>query len=525
MADERIAQLQAKVAHYERLHALYEALDERLEEALRKRQPLERVMPALLRVLCGAVGATGAAVRTMDESLTERTFFHGEVEVEPDLLESSELTIDRDDGGVALLHELDVAGEPFGTVFCFFDADPVDDARPLLRCFAELLDNHLAAIAQARSKYEQIRAISNALKEPVLERGISRAIGILRRQVDFADLVLMFRHEDTLESGAGVRYRIYKNGELLHHGGDVTDADVDAFLRAQAGAFLDGDDQEVRDRFDIRRYREEVLITGVRSARVIGRMLVTSRQGEFHTYDRELLDRFADYLRQRIVDFNREWKQLSVVFSAATCGRLLREEGYHERYLTPRDRTIAILYGDITGFTRISEQVLRSPEAIGRLIDTWADRAVEAIWRQHGSFDKMVGDCVIGLFGPPFFEDDPATVCQRALDAALEIRALTRALTDDPDLHLGAIDPPLDVSIGLSFCPVSVGFFGPNDDYTAFSSGMNNTARLQSIAHGGQILCMDSFVEALGAPERFGPAQRAEVKNVRDPLVYRAVIS
>ena len=51
----------------------------------------------------------------------------------------------------------------------------------------------------------------------------------------------------------------------------------------------------MRERFEIRRYREEVLITGVRSARVIGRLLVTSRQGEFHTYDRELLDRFADY--------------------------------------------------------------------------------------------------------------------------------------------------------------------------------------------------------------------------------------
>jgi len=520
MGDDRIAELEAKLARYERQHALYEALDERLEEALKQRQPLERVMPALLRILSTELEATGAAVRTLDESLTERTFFHGEVEVEPDLLESSELAIDRDDGSVALRYELDVAGEPFGTVFCFFAGEPPDQARTLLRCFAELLDNHLAAIAQARSKYEQIRAISNALKEPVLERGITRAIDILRRQVDFADLVLMFRHEDTLESGAGVRYRIYKNGELLHHGGDVKDAELDRFLRDRAGAFLDGDDGPVRDRFDIRRYREEVLITGVRSARVIGRMLVTSRQGEFHTYDRELLDRFADYLRQRIVDFNREWKQLSVVFSASTCGRLLREEGYHERYLTPRNRTIAILYGDITGFTRISEQVLRSPESIGRLIDTWADRAVDAIWRHHGAFDKMVGDCVIGLFGPPFFEDDPASCCRRALEAALEIQALTRALTEDPDLHLSGVEP-LDVSIGLSFCPVSVGFFGPNDDYTAFSSGMNNTARLQSVAAGGEILCMDSFVEALGEPDRFGPEARVEVKNVRDPLVYR----
>ena len=516
MSDPRIAALEAEVARCRRARALSEAVDERLEEALRARQPLERVMPSLLSTAMEHLGARGAAVRTLDESLAERIFAQGEAPVDERLLETEEDVVELEDG-VALVHGLDVAGEPFGRAFAFFAVRPGDEARELLRGFCEELDNHLAAIAQARRKYEVFRSVSDALKDPVLGRGLTRACEILQRQIDFDDLVLVFRHEDRLE-GAGLRYRIHQDGKLVHRGGDVRDPELDRFVRAHAAAFLDGDDTAIRERFGIRRYREEVLITGVRSARVIGRMLATSRQGEFHTYDRELLDRFADYLRQRIVDFNREWKQLSTLFSAMTCARLLREEDYLDRWLTPRDREVAILYADIAGFTRVSEQVLRTPEAIGHLIDTWSDRAVDALWKHGGVFDKMVGDCVIGLFGPPFYEDSPKALCEAALEAALEIQRITKGLVDDPEVGL---DTPLDVAVGLHFCPVSVGFFGPNDDFTAFSSGMNNTARLQGIATGGEILAMQRFVDELGQPECFGDAREAEVKNVAEPLVFR----
>jgi len=518
--DRRIAELETRIARYERAEKLRKAVDDRLELALEKRQPLERVMPGLLEILTTHLGAHAAAVQTTDESLSERTFIRGNVTLDAALLQTRERVLDVD-GGVAAVHVLDVAGEDFGKAFCFFSVRPSEEAHELLEIFCEHLDNHLAAIAQARHKYEVIRSISNALKEPVLGRGLSRAIDILRRQVDFDDLVLVFQHEDSLDAGA-VRYRIHKNGVLAHRSAVIEDPEIDAFLRANATAFLDGDDAPVRERFGIQRYREEVLITGVRSARVVGRMLVTSRQGEFHTYDRELLDRFADYLRQRIVDFNREWKHLANIFNSKVCGELLREEDYVERWLTPRDEELAILYADISGFTRLSEGVLKTPEAVGRLIDTWADRTVAALWRHGGAFDKMIGDCVIGLFGPPFYESQPAERCANALGAATEIRELTRALVHDPELRIAHVEP-VDVSVGLNFCPASVGFFGPNDDYTAFSSGMNNTARLQGVARGGEILCMQRFIDVLGQPERFSEAREAEVKNVSEPLPYRAL--
>lgn len=517
---DRVAALEAEVDRLRRERALSDALDERLELALRDKEPLEWVMPSLLDLLAHHTGARGACVATLDESLSERVFTQGAAAFEPSLL-STEGRVELGPASFALVHPLDVAGEPFGRAIAFFDAAPADDAASLLERFAEILDNHLAAIALSRRKYEVVRALSDALKDPVLARGLSRACELLQRQIDFDDLVLVFRHEESLE-GSVLRYRIYRDGKLAHRGGDVTDPGLDHFVREHAAAFLDGDDRPFRERFGLRRYREEVLITGVRSARVIGRMLVTSRRGEFHTADRELLDRFADYLRQRIVDFNREWRRLSTIFNAQTCSRLLLEEEYVERWLRPREHEIAILYADLAGFTRVCEQVLRTPEAIGRLVNTWSSRAVSALWRHGGVFDKMVGDCVIGLFGPPFFDRPREARCRDALAAALDIRALTRALADEPDLGL---DPraPLDLAVGLHLAPASVGFFGPNDDYTAFSSGMNNTARLQGLATGGEILCMQPFVDALGAPARFGERRTAVVKNVEDALVFRAL--
>jgi class 3 adenylate cyclase len=532
MSDEptddraRIARLEARLARYERLDALRSAVDDVLERALRERQPLERAMPPLLSLLLAHLGASSAAVQTIDESLAERLFTSGDPPLTPELLERAqgEPTIPIG-SGTALAHRLDVAGEPFGVVLAFFDDPPRDaeEASLLLASFGEQLDNHLAAIASARRKYEVIRSISDALKDPVLDRGIDRAIEILRRELDFSALFLLFRHEDDLESGA-LRYKIHHDGALRHDSASVRDQDVDAFVRAHAAAFLEGDEAAVRERFGITRCREEVLITGVRAARVIGRMLVVSRHGEFHTYDRELLERFADYLRQRIVDFNREWKRLSLIFSNDVCERLLREEGYSSRWLAPREASAAVLYGDISGFTRLSEQVLKKPEAIGRLIHTWSERAVRILWETGGVFDKMVGDCIIGLWGPPFFEREPAELCRRALDAAVRIRELTRSLKSHPDLpELRDVEWPIEVAIGVHYCPLSIGLFGPDEDYTGFSSGMNNTARLQGVAQGGEILCMESLVEALGDPARFGERREASVKNVRDPLVFRAL--
>jgi len=509
------------------------AADEALELALRDRLSLAPTLRSLLPLLASHANADFVWVRTFDENLELRDFsYGGTLPFEPDDIQEG---TDRGDrlqrrvGDQTLLAQpLDVAGETFGSAAIVLrgvaDPEKLSIAASLLDVWCEELDNYLASIAHARQKERIGRALGEALEEPVLEVGVNRALEVLSQEVSFDDLFLVFRHQDDLR-GATLHYRVMNEGKLLHESRSP-DMEIDEFVRLHGPSLIAGDSRALLERFGIAGGREEVLLAGVRDQRQLGRLVVTSKHEDFNTFDRDLLQRFASMLRRRVVDFNRQWKRLTQFFAPSVARRLLQHEDHVERFLAPRLEDVAILFCDISGFTRISEQVMSEPHRIGALVDEWSRQAVDVLWETGGVFDKMVGDCIIGLWGPPFFEGEAAMRCQQAAVAAHRIRALTRAMKDHPDFpELKDLDPPITVSTGLGFAPLFVGLFGPNEDYTGFSSGMNNTARLQGVAPGDEILCSAEFCETLGRPELFGDPGEAKVKNVADPLRFRPLIT
>jgi class 3 adenylate cyclase len=524
-----LAKLAERIRHLEKKEALQTEVDDALEVALQERLPLAQTVASVLPLLMKHLGARRAFLRTYDEGLGLTDYGAGEaLPLDGDALDAA---VDRSapyradlEEGTLLACRLDVAGDDFGLAATWFErilaADEQARAVDLLTCFTEVLDNYLASIAWARHKHQVIGRLSDALKAPVLDEGLDAAIAVLRQEVGFEDLLLAFRHEDDAE-GASLHYKIIRGDQITHDSSAGPSEEATA-LRAEAAALLSGASRDLLDRLGITRFREEVLISGVRDERIVGRLIVTHDRGDFSTHDRDLLETFADNLRQRIVDFNREWKHLSLCFPPAVVERLLHEESYRTRYLKPQERDVAILYADISGFTRLSEQVLQQPALIGRLVDTWSAEAVDIIWQTGGVFDKMVGDCVIGLWGPPFFEHDARMICRQAAEAARRIRDFTRSLCEDERLpELRGLEPPIGVASGLSYCPLLVGTFGPNEAYTGFSSGMNNTSRLQGVATRDEILCMEDFVQAFDDAAAFGEQRSAKVKNVTEPLRFR----
>jgi len=538
----RIAELEAHVGLLEERWALNEEVDGLAEIAIRDRLPLDHALRSLMPALARATGGRLVFVRTYDETLSLHDYVHSEdddssLPFDPEALVHEVAVSDfvtRAHGRSTLVGQrIDVAGEHFGTaavlVPASLDRHASHRVAQLLDTWCEEIDNHLAAIAESRRKAILTQRISDALKDPVLDRGIDRAIEVLRENVPFEVLLLVFRHEDDTV-GDTLRFKLLRTTAQAGAEGEapaVDHTDDDAALRSRAYRIMGGDDSELRELLGVQRYREELLITGARSTKILGRLLVASRRGEFNTFDRDLLERFADSLRQRIVDFNREWRNLKTTFSKPMVDRLLSVEGYREKFLTPREQRCAVMFADISGFTRLSEQILVKPESIGRFVDLWSEAAVDAVWDTGGVFDKMVGDCVIAIWGPPFFDLDPADACRRALEASARIREHTRSMIDHPDMPELAQMKELDVAIGLHFCPLFVGVFGPDQDYTGFSAGMNNTARLQGQAKGGEILCMEQFLTTLAssnekAIEDFGEERQAMVKNVAEPLRFRA---
>jgi adenylate cyclase len=505
------------------LLALNARIDALLEVATRARRSLAPTVLSIVESVVADFGLTGAFVHTIGEDREAHTFASGraaglpivdafirENRASAGALLSPETSgaVVSTDGMLRLVgRSLDVAGEWFGCAGFVVAADRSEDLEFLGRALAtmcEVLDNFLQTVRGARDKHRIMMELSSALQNRVLVDGLDEAVRILSKSVPFDRLMIALRADTA--PGAAVHVQVYEasNGIVSRSCDTIGTAAVSVAhdsLRREARAYLDGGPSaRIADIIGLTRIQEEVLIHGVRDARLVGKILVSAPPDGFNTYDRELFASFASFICQRVVDFSRE---------------------YAERYLIPREGTAAILFTDISGFTKISETVLVDPRQIGRLIDLWGERAVEILWEHGGVFDKMVGDCVIGLFGPPFFEDDPAKTLSRAIRAAMAIRAMTNALPNDPEFAV-LRESGLAVSTGVHHAPLFVGRFGPNENFTGFSSGMNNTARLQAQAGRNEIVVMAEAVALLGSPSpfRFGAARSAVVKNVANPLEF-----
>ncbi|MEO1173684.1 MAG: adenylate/guanylate cyclase domain-containing protein, partial [Myxococcota bacterium] len=398
----------------------------------------------------------------------------------------------------------------------------LDEVAGMFEIWCEVLDNHLGAHAEARRKQQVLSELSEALRNPILHEGVLKATEVLRRHIDLKTLALTYSPDGRPTSVNTAFVYLSEDGDIH---GQAGDDDVSRYLAEHGIEVLHGEVGELRALLGEAGGFDNVLVNGLTQATVVGRLVVAVEGSELSTHDRELFERFADYLRQRLIDFNREYQRLAYAFPPEAVTRLLNEPDY-ERRLMPTEQSVAVLYTDIAGFTRISEQVLKEPALIGKLVDLWGDAVVRILWKHGGVFDKMVGDCVIGLWGPPFFDLSPEQNCARALRAAAEIEEFTRELHAHQALpELAVMKGELGVATGVNYCPMFVGRFGPDEDFTGFSSGMNNTARLQGVANRGEILCMDTVVDILDADNEFtfDEWRDARVKNVADPIRFKGL--
>ena len=509
------------------LIALRNLVDEAIEVALVEHQSLPELMDRLLPEVCKTIGAERMLFETYGEDLALQVFsfpkgssFPAKDEVFSRTSEQTReaFTLDVDEGTVLAQH-LDVAGAWFGRVAMLVPkGSATAQAKESLTVVAETLDNHLFAIRAAREKQLVMMRVGNALRHRVLGDGVESAIQILGDAVPLDRMVLVY----TAEQGAGkstLQVRLFegKKAVLDTLGSIGTEG---AELRALGRAFLLGESNALLERFGIRGAQEEVLINGITNSVLVGKVVATAKHGTFNTFDRDLIASFAGFIRQRIVDFNKEWRALASSFRPDDVARLLKEDDYTQAYLSPREAEVAILYVDISGFTRISEQVLRTPANVAKFVEQWSNRAVDLVWKHGGVFDKMVGDCIIALFGPPFYDAPPEEHLSAAIACAKDIRAMTDAMpTEDAFAELRGAE--MGVATGVNLAPLFVGQFGPNANFTGFSSGMNNTARLQGCATRGQILVMEDAAKRLPPGKyTFGPTGSMAVKNVKDPLRF-----
>ncbi len=512
------------------LLALNAFADELLEECVRDRLSLKGSMDHFLPRMAQRLGARGAVLLTRDEALNQAAFAIGELGTDDawTLLADRLEGVHEVAGGVLLCQELDVGGVKVGRLGFLFDSlgCRADLAQARLDIVAEELDAILSTVQTASEKQQLIEQLNRALSNRVFEAGVDEAVATLSRSVSFQRLVFVWK--DAVEPTA-LYYRMYRGAQLEFHSDGRPHPGLEAAIREQGTELLSPDRHRLRVVLGIDGALENVLVSGVTKADWLGKVLVQAGPGGFSTFALDLVRLLGEMARERLVDHNRERRHLSQFFPAGVISALLREPAYQEKFLSAREERVAILYADINSFTKLSEQVLENPSSVGSFVDEWSGGAVDILWKHGGTFDKMVGDCVIGLFGPPFYREPAEERAVRALRAAAEMMAFTvrfgeEKLKDKLSRHPEFVRG-LGLAIGVNLTPACVGLFGPNQDLTAFSSGMNATARLQSQAGFREMLAMDTVVDAVHRrPEAkefvFGEPAEAAVKNVLKPLRF-----
>ena len=504
------------------LSALNKRADELLEECARRRLGLKATLDRFLPGVCAALGSGAALIRTKNEDLAEETFTWG---VGPFPKPAARRFVKTIAGRRWVFQDLDVAGLTVGSAaFAFPSSDrtPSSELQKAVDAVCEQLDGVLWSIDTQAFKQQLIEHMGRSLTRHVFDNAIDDAVADFRKAVRFRRFALVYLDD---EEGSGrVHYRVYEGGRCAHHSKGRPHAGLDKLLKARGEAALEPGSAGIAEALGSPGAVTYPLIAGVAKPRAIGEAMVDAPHG-LDTFGRDLLHVFSNAVTQRLVDYNRERRHLSQFFSPSQIDALVRERDYAKR-LAPRVARIGLLYADINSFTKICERALKKPDRIGAFIDAWGEQAVQIVWKHGGVFDKMVGDCVIALFGPPFYRRSESELAAAAVAAALEIQRFTVKLGSSPDFRgLPALAglPGLGVSVGVNLSTAAVGLFGPNQDLTAFSRGMNETARLQAQAGFRETVVMDNVYRVLKGRVRgakFSPLIKAKVKNVDRPLKF-----
>ena len=502
--------------------------DSVLEACAGRKLGLKATLDIFLPEIARELGAAAAALETSNEDLKKEVF---KWRAAPgfDLGKTpARLNVKASRGLNWVSQALDLDGRRVGTL-AFGCRGPVSadkDCRGRMNAVCEQLDGTLWAIQSAAVKQKLAERVTRCLTKSVLREALDEAVGALHAEIPFLHLGLVYRNEDAAE-GERIQYRIYRGRRCVNDSEQRPHKALSRAIREHGIHLLDPERHMVRRLLGLNEGMGFTLSGMAAGAGQLGK-LVADVEGGLSTFGRDLMNIFANSISQRLIDYNRERRHMAKFFPPATVSELLSDPDYVRKHLSPRVKNIALLYADINSFTKLCEKGLRRPDRIGEFVDFWSEGAVRIAWAHGGVFDKMVGDCVIIHFGPPFFRQSPAKCAREAALAALEIQAFTARMGRLPryrGLAARIKAKGLGVAVGINLCPAAVGLFGPNHDFTAFSSGMNQTARLQSKAGFRESLVMASAKEGmqkagLATGLKFEGPFEAEAKNVAEPLRY-----
>lgn len=150
-----------------------------------------------------------------------------------------------------------------------------------------------------------------------------------------------------------------------------------------------------------------------------------------------------------------------------------------ELRLGGEQREVTILFADIRGFTKISEQL--SPEAIVKMLNTYLSVVADAVTRNDGIVNKFAGDNIMAIWNAPQSQPQHALLAVKAAWEAQQKLAELKQTDNQPF----AVQFGIGINTGIALAG-NVGSAG-RSEYTVIGDSVNTASRICSSTPGGEV--------------------------------------
>jgi adenylate cyclase len=140
------------------------------------------------------------------------------------------------------------------------------------------------------------------------------------------------------------------------------------------------------------------------------------------------------------------------------------------------------LFADINGFTTISEML--EPETLVRWLSSFMDAMTSLIERHNGVIDRLAGDCVMALFGPPIVRQHLHEIETDAIEAVRYAVSMSQTLLELNRTYRAEGLPEIRIGIGIHSGELVSCCLGSakRQQYTTIGDTANTAARLMTVA-------------------------------------------
>jgi DNA-binding response OmpR family regulator len=236
--------------------------------------------------------------------------------------------------------------------------------------------------------------------------------------------------------------------------------------------------------------------------------------------DRELRARIETSLRlknavdEKLSSLRDEKNLLEKFVPSAVRQRI--DERPSDPNLDQSEQDVSILYVDLSGYTRMSEE--QPINEVRSILENWLSTAIACVEQHQGNVNETVGDGFVALF------DTAVTHSVFAAECALELQSIAREMDNAIDTSSFAIH------IGFVSGPALVGssrLTGPQGERWVFSATgptVNLASRLADIGGSGDILLDSVTNERLGNRYFTKLVGSRNLKNIREEVFVHRLL-